>query len=114
VFSFSVNCEEVTVEAEIGEGWLNAFVSASHNFKHGSNTIYAGAQAGAKINVGPLTGGATARGGVYVTFGADGAVQDVGLRGTTSASATIGPGTASVSGPEASLSLAGAFSPPST
>jgi hypothetical protein len=112
VFSFSVTCEEVTAELEAGEGWLNGFVSVSHNFTRGSNTIYAGAQAGVKVGVGPLSGGATARGGVYVTFGSDGGVQDVGLRGTTSTSATVGPGTVSISGPESSLSLAGAFTSP--
>jgi hypothetical protein len=115
VFSFSVTCEDVTVEAEVGEGWLNGFVSVSHNFGKGSNTIYAGAQAGAKVNVGPLTGGATARGGVYVTFGSDGGVQDVGLRGTTSVSAQVGGdagGSASISGPETSISLVGAFTSP--
>jgi hypothetical protein len=113
VFSFAVTCEEATAEAEVGEGWLNGFVSVSHNFTKGSNTIYAGAQAGAKVEIGPLSGGATARGGVYVTFDANGSMQDVGLRGTTSESATISPIQASVSGPEASLSLVGTFSSPS-
>ena len=114
IISFSVNCEEVSVEGELGEGWLNGFVNVSHNFKTGSNTIYAGAQAGVKINAGPLSGGASARGGVYVTFGSDGGVQDVGVRGETSSAATIGPVTASISGPSTSISFAGAFSPPST
>ena len=115
VFSFSATCEEVTVEAEVGEGWLNGFISVSHNFTKGSNTIYAGAQAGAKVHVGPLTGGATARGGVYVTFDAHGAVQDIGLRGTTSLAAQVGSdagGSASISGPETSISFVGAFTPP--
>ena len=112
VLSFSVNCEEVTVEGEIGEGWLNGFVSGTHNFKKGTNTIYAGAQVGAKGGVGPLSGGVQARGGIYVTVDSSGAFQDGGLRGSSSASVSVGSVTASVSGPEASWSVVGAFSTP--
>ena len=111
VFSFSVSCEQVTIQATAGEGWLNAFASYSHNFKNGSNTIYAGPQVGVSVGVGPFQGGANARGGVYVTFAADGSVQDLGLRAVSSAGATIGRVSTSISGPHASISIAGASAP---
>lgn len=111
--SLSVTCEEVTLEAEVGEGWLNGFVSGSHNFKKGSNTIYAGAQVGVKVSIGPLSGGPSARGGLYATFGADGSVQDVGVRGGTFTSVSVTPVTASVSGPETSIRFVGLCSAPS-
>ncbi len=109
VFSLSATCEEVTFDLAVGEGWVNAFISLSHNFKTGSNTIFAGPQLGAKLEIGPVGAGVTARGGLSVTFGADGSVQDIGMRATSSSDLTVGPGTASVSGPSASLSFLGAF-----
>ena len=111
VFSFTVTCEQAKVRATVGEGWVKGFVEGSHSFKNGSNTIFAGAQAGSKISTGPLSGGATARGGVYITFGASGAVQDVGLRAKSSASLTVGNLSGSLSGPELSISFVGAFAP---
>ena len=89
VLSFSVTCEELTIEAEGGEGWLNVFVSFSHNFRTGSTTVFGGPEVGAKVPIGPFSGGVTARGGVYLTFGADGTVQDLGVRGETSASVSV-------------------------
>ena len=109
VISFSATCEEVTFDLAIGEGWLNAFVSLSHNFKRGSDTIFAGPKLGAKLKIGPLGAGVTARGGIAVTFGADGSLQDIGLRGNTSSDVTVSQGTASIAGPSASLSFLGAF-----
>lgn len=50
---------------------------------------------------------------MYVTFGPDGQPVDVGLRGKTSANVSLGPVKASVSGPESSLNLIGAFAPAS-
>jgi hypothetical protein len=52
-----------------------------------------------------MSGGVTGRGGVYVTFGSDGSVQDVGVRGTTSASLKLGAGGVSISGGDAKLSF---------
>jgi len=119
-FSFLVHCEEVTLRAST-PSWLSPFIAVTRNFGNGSCTIFAGGQVGKKISWGPLAGGATARGGVYVTFGADGSVQDAGLRSTTSLGASVGvsgaPGVGAggkipISGPGASISFAGVFGPP--
>jgi tetratricopeptide (TPR) repeat protein len=119
VFSFLVHCEEITVRAST-PSWLGPFIAVTRNFGNGSTTIFAGAQVGKKLTWGPLAGGATARGGVYVTFGADGSVQDTGLRSTTSVGASVGlsegPGLGAgvkipISGPGASISFAGVFPP---
>ena len=88
----------------------------SHSFTKGSTTFFAGPQVGVKLPAaGPFSGaGATARGGVYVTFDVKGQFQDVGIRGTTSVSASVNPVTASYSGPDGSFSLVGIFSSPSS
>jgi hypothetical protein len=117
VFAFSVTCEEVKGRVTIGSGWLNGFVSVSHNFRNATNTIFAGPQVGAKIDTGPFEGGVTARGGIYATFNVDGSIADVGLRAESSAGAKIEyggekVGGVSIAGPSASISLAGAFAPP--
>lgn len=112
ILSFSVTCEEVKSRITLGEGWLNLFVSVSQNFRTGTRTIFAGPQLGATIKAGPFEGGATARGGVYVTYGSDGSVQDLGVRAETSAGVKISGVGASLSGVSPQYGLAGAFAPP--
>lgn len=114
VFAFSVDCEQVKARLTVGEGWLNAFVTASHNFRDGSSTIFAGPQVGVGVKAGPFSGGAAARGGVYVTFGSDGSFQDMGLRAETSAGVKVSGVGDAISGPNASISIAGAFGSPAS
>jgi hypothetical protein len=57
----------------------------------------------------PLSGGASARGGVYVTVGSDGGVDDIGVRAGTSAGVTVGPTAVSIAGPSTSISFVEAF-----
>lgn len=121
VFALAVHCEELEVRASTPT-WLAPFASFTHNFGNGSNTIFAGAQAGHTWKVGPFVGaGASGRAGVYVTFGADGSVQDVGLRAKSSVGAQVGVwegkgvgagGKVTIPGPETTISFAGAFTSP--
>jgi hypothetical protein len=111
VLEFKVSCEKASVEATIGSGvLLNGFVRVEQNFAKGTVTVFGGAKAGVKVSLGPFSGGATARDGIYVTFGPDGTVQDVGARNTTSASLKLGAYGVSISGPEATFSFVGLFS----
>lgn len=112
VWAFSVDCEQVKFRLTIGEGWLNGFVSISHNFRTGSSTIFAGPQVGVQLDTGPFQGGATARGGAYLTVGSDGSIQDIGLRAESSAGLKVSDTAgASISGPSLSIGIAGAFAP---
>lgn len=77
--SVSVKCEEVSVQVNIGPPWLHGFGKGSYNWGQGQWTVFIGAQAGAEVGVGPLSGGADAKGGVYITGNSTG-VTDVGER----------------------------------
>lgn len=110
VVSISVSCEQVGIEAEapLAEGGFaeaGVFGSVSYGFKNGSTTLFAGTYA--KTNeIGGL--GASAKAGLYMTCDQSGTMQDVGMRGESSIDQSAGPGSASVSGPEASYSFVGA------
>ena len=110
VVSVSVSCEEVGIEGEapLAEGGFaeaGLFLGTSYKFKNGSTTVFGGTYA--KTNeIGGLSAGA--KGGLYMTFDQGGNMQDVGMRGESSIDQSSGPGSASVSGPEASWSFVGA------
>ena len=111
VVSVSVSCEEVGIEAEapLAEGGLaeaGLFIGTSYKFKNGSTTLFGGTYA--KTNeIGGLSAGAKA--GLYITYDQDGNMRDAGMRGESSIDQEGGvPGSASVSGPEASWSFVGA------
>ena len=89
IISFSVQLRGGQCRGGHCEGWLEAFVNATHNFKNGSTTIFAGAQAGAKLP-GPLGHGGNFRSGAYVTIGSMGSVEDVGMRVGHSTSLAVG------------------------
>lgn len=110
IFSFGVDCETISAEVVLGDGWINGFLGVSKNYRTGGTTIYGGPQVGVKVSAGPFAGGATARGGVYVTFGSDGNVVDVGMRAGSSIGAEVGPTAASISGPDATWSFVSTFS----
>jgi hypothetical protein len=112
--SLNVSCETVTVEVDFTEGLIGAFVGGTHNFANGSNTIYAGAEAGLKtpaIGSAEFQAGPSARAGIYTTFGADGSVQDVGVRASSQLSLGItqgqAGGTYAISGPSVSFGFVG-------
>jgi len=110
VVSVSVSCEEVGIEAEAplaesGFAEAGLFLGTSYKFKNGSTTVFGGTYA--KTNeIGGLSAGAKA--GLYVNFDQGGNMTDVGMRGESSIDQSSGPGSASVSGPEASFSFVGA------
>ena len=114
LFTISVSCEEVGLEAEapLAEGGLaeaGLFSSVSYKFKNGSTTLFAGTYA--KTNeISGLSAGA--KGGLYVTWDQQGTVTDVGARGESSIDQSHGPGSASVSGPDASWSFVGSATEP--
>jgi hypothetical protein len=114
VVSFWVDCESVSADLTLGEGWLNGFINLSKNYRTGQTTIYAGGQAGATIKLGPLSGGPSARGGLYMTVDSNGGIDDIGVRASTSAGVTVGPTAVGVSGPGISISIVEAFVGPAT
>jgi tetratricopeptide (TPR) repeat protein len=109
VVSINVSCEQVGIEADapLAEGGFaeaGLFGSVSYGFKNGSTTLFAGTYA--KTNeIGGLSAGAKA--GLYMTVDQGGNMQDVGMRGESSIDQSHGPGSASVSGPEAHISFVG-------
>jgi len=110
VIVINVSCEDVGVEthapfAEGGVAEAGLFSSVSYKFKNGSTTLFAGTYA--KTNeIGGLSAGA--KGGLYLTLDQGGNMQDVGMRGESSIDQSHGPGSASVSGSDASWSFVGA------
>ena len=93
---FSVNCESVSAEVSTEEGY---FVSGEHNFRTGSNTIFAGGKL-------EIPGVASLHGGIYMTCSQSGQFEDARLKGTTD----IGLGevaSVGLDGPSAVLGIAG-------
>jgi hypothetical protein len=100
------NCSEVSVEGNLGEGWLTGFGEVKWDVKAGTMTVVAGSSA--KVGLGPAE--AEFKSGVYVTVDKDGP-KDVGWRVGPSTSVSAGP--VEYSGPtdEIDISFVGIFSP---
>lgn len=102
----SVDCETVAAEIDTG-GWIGAFGNASHNFRDGSTTIFAGPRA--KANPGPWGPNVNFKDGLYMTFDSSGQVQDMGARVETGSEINLGPaGGATFSGDRMDFSIVGA------
>jgi tetratricopeptide (TPR) repeat protein len=81
-----VNCERVKIELAgavaglMDYAWLGAFAQLEYSPHTGKTTVFAGPKGGVKV---PATQfGGSAKDGIYVTFDAEGDVDDVGLRFT--------------------------------
>jgi tetratricopeptide (TPR) repeat protein len=101
---FSADCESIGVSVAT-EGPLGGFLETSYAPRSGEVTVYGGARAGAGLEGLPFSG--EVKSGVYVTAGSDG-ISDVGIRGTISGSAGIGPASVAA-GDQLDFSFVGAF-----
>jgi hypothetical protein len=100
------NCSEVSVEGNLGEGWLTGFGEVKWDVKAGTVSVTAGSSA--KVGLGPAE--AEFKSGVYVTVDKDGP-KDVGWRVGPSTSVSAGPVEYSGPSDEIDISFVGIFSP---
>ncbi|MEA2387210.1 MAG: hypothetical protein QOJ22_1384 [Thermoleophilaceae bacterium] len=105
--TLKANCSEVSVEGDLGEGWIQGFGEVKWDVKAGTMTVVAGAKGG--VGVGPAK--AEFKSGVYVTVDKDGP-KDVGWRVGPSSSVTAGPVEYTGPSDEIDISFVGIFSPP--
>ncbi|HWK27217.1 MAG TPA: hypothetical protein VNS09_11675 [Solirubrobacter sp.] len=118
VATVTISCQEASLELST-PGWLGGFAQITHSpgstpsglrpFGTSSNattTVFAGPKAQSNpTGFGPNT---TVKDGVYVTFGADGGVQDAGLRVDVSADVSINGTGAAVQGTTMDFTFVGA------
>jgi tetratricopeptide (TPR) repeat protein len=101
------NCAEVSVEGEIGEGWISGFGEVKWDVKAGTMSVVAGSKA--KVGLGGVE--AEFKSGVYVTVDQNGP-KDAGWRVGPSSSVAAGPVEYSGPSDEIDISFVGIFSPP--
>ncbi len=114
VFSIGINCDAIDIGASDGEP-ISPYVSVKYKFSNGAVTAFVGAKAGLPLEPGTEDKSKlTVKGGVYMTWNAQGTLTDVGVKiSGPSLGSSVGSNTVSTSdAAEVKVSLAAYLLPP--